>query len=192
MTTNSDTISVPSCSAPVVTPVTTTTTTTVAAPVLVAPIISVTKVPTLVSANSTGGLVQYDYAVSNTGTVAMNNISVNDNKCSPMTYLSGNLNGNSVMEVSEVWHYRCTANLSQTTSNTVTVTGQANGFTATAMANATVVINPAPTPAAPAVVVIPPAPSVAMVVPILPRTGYAPMEPNEFFQSLLQIFNRYY
>src|SRR3989344_1155855 len=105
---------------------------------------SITKVPSLLALLAAGGgSVAFDYAVSNIGTVAMSNVTVADNKCSPVTFLSGDTNGNLTLEVTETWNYRCTANVSQTTTNTVTATGQANGFTATDTAEATVVVGAA-------------------------------------------------
>jgi hypothetical protein len=185
VTTNADTISVPSCGAPVVTPVITT--------VLIPPSISVTKTPTLLSQSALGGLVAFDYAVSNTGTIAMSNITISDDKCSPVVYVSGDTNLNSQLDISEIWRYRCTSNISQTTTNTATVTGQANGYTARGTANTTVTVNaPAivtPPPAAPVMVVPVVVPS---VVPSLPKTGFAPLNEYEFFKNLLQIFTAHY
>jgi len=175
VTTNADTVSVPSCGAPIVIPTPTST--------LAQPLISVTKVPTLVSAlPDFGGSVQFDYAVSNIGPVAMSNVTVNDNKCSPTSFISGDTNNNSILEVGEVWHYRCTANVLQNTTNTVTATGQANGFTATATADANVIVNmpivvtPAPIIATPVIT-----PVVVPVIPKLPQTGYPPQEKSSLW-----------
>jgi len=181
VTTNNDTISVPSCGTSVVTPTPTPT------PTLADPVISVTKVPTLVSAFSTfGGSVQFDYAVSNIGPVAMSNVTVNDNKCSPAVFLSGDTNNNSMLEVGEVWHYRCTADVLQNTTNTVTATGQANGFTATATADANVIVN-MPVVVTPAPIIAPPVitPVVVPVVPKLPQTGYPPQEKNSLWNVII-------
>jgi hypothetical protein len=163
--------------------------------VLVPPLISITKVPTLVSSLSTGGgVIAFDYAVSNSGTVAMSNIIVVDNKCSPVNYISGDLNNNATLEVSEVWHYRCTANVTQTTTNIATATGQANGFTATNTATANVVVNAAAVVVTPPVVlpVMPPVvvPVVPVVTPTLPRTGFPPRQNTlwNIIQSLLASF----
>jgi hypothetical protein len=176
VTTNADTISVPSCSAPVVIPPT---------PTLVPPLISITKVPTLLSSLSTGGgTVQFDYAVSNSGTVAMSNITATDNKCSPVNYISGDTNNNLILEVSEVWHYRCIANVTQTTTNVATATGQANGFTATATASANVVVNAAAVVVTPPVVIVPPV-ITPVVIPTLPRTGFPPQEKSNLWSIII-------
>ncbi|MFA6006296.1 MAG: ice-binding family protein [Candidatus Paceibacterota bacterium] len=106
---------------------------------LMPPLISVKKVPSLVATlPAGGGTVAFDYAVSNVGTVAMSNITINDDKCSPVTFISGDTNGDLKLDVTETWNYRCTQNITQTTTNSVVVTGQANGFTATDSANAIV------------------------------------------------------
>jgi hypothetical protein len=169
VTTNTDTISAPSCGAPVIV--------STPAPVIAQPLISVTKIPTLVSSLTTGGgVVAFDYTVSNVGSVTMNNITVNDNKCSPISFISGDTNTNLQLETSETWKYRCTESISQTTTNTVTATGQANGFTATATADATVIVNLPPAVVAPTTVLLPPIITPPVVVPTLPKTGFPPKE----------------
>jgi uncharacterized repeat protein (TIGR01451 family) len=110
-------------------------------PLVVPPIIKVVKVANPTSLQNGPGLVTYNYAVSNTGVVAMSNITINDNKCSPVNFVSGDTNNDSKLDLLEIWKYNCTMTLSQTTTNTVVVTGQANGLTATDTANATVVVN---------------------------------------------------
>lgn len=108
---------------------------------LTPPLISVTKIPTPLALPSGSGSVTYDYTVLNVGTVAMGNVAVTDNKCATVAFLSGDTNGDVKLDVSEAWKYRCTTTLSETTTNTVTATGQANGFTAIDTANATVVVS---------------------------------------------------
>lgn len=107
---------------------------------LVPPLINVTKVPTPLALPGGAGSVTYDYLVTNLGTVGMLNVKVTDDKCANVTYVSGDLNSNSRLGINETWRYTCTTTLSQTTTNTVTATGQANGFTATDVASATVVV----------------------------------------------------
>ncbi|MBN2198182.1 hypothetical protein JW698_03300 [Candidatus Wolfebacteria bacterium] len=103
---------------------------------------SVTKIPTPLTI-SKGELVTYDYTVLNIGSVDINNVVVTDNKCSPVVFVSGDTNGDLKLNErqTETWKYRCTTTLSQTTTNTVTATGEANGFTAIDTANATVVVD---------------------------------------------------
>ena len=109
-------------------------------PSLPNPLISVKKVPTPLALPTGPGSVTYDYTVLNIGTIAMSNITVVDNKCSAVTYVSGDIDGDSNLDVNEVWNYRCTMALSQTTTNTVTATGQASGSVAVDTANATVIV----------------------------------------------------
>jgi type VI secretion system secreted protein VgrG len=107
----------------------------------VPPLISVVKIPTPLALPLGPGSVTYDYTVSNIGTVAMSNVTVVDNKCSTVGYISGDSNGDLKLDVNETWKYRCVAMLSQTTQNTVTATGQANGLIAVDTADATVVVS---------------------------------------------------
>lgn len=111
-----------------------------AGPAPVPPLISIVKIPTPLALPAGPGSVTYDYTVANIGTVAMGNIKITDDKCSPVQFVSGDTNGGSMLDVNETWKYRCTATLSQTTSNSVTASGDANGFTAVDTAHATVVV----------------------------------------------------
>ncbi len=52
----------------------------------------------------------------------------------------GDLNKNNLLESNESWILNCKTNLTQTTTNTGTVVGSANGLTATDFALATVVV----------------------------------------------------
>jgi len=83
----------------------------------------------------------------------LSNVSLMDDKCSPMKYISGDTNGNSKLDTIETWTYTCRTNLTKTTTNTARASGQANGLTARDFAIATVVVTN---------------------VPGLPTTGFAP------------------
>ena len=71
-----------------------------------------------------GDTVVYSYVVSNTGTTPLRNVIVTDDKCSPVTYISGDVNANNILETTEKWNYTCSAILSETTTNIATVTGK--------------------------------------------------------------------
>ncbi len=68
-----------------------------------------------------GNVVTYSYTVRNTGNSTLNTVTISDDKCSPVTFVSGDTNNNQQMEVTEVWAYRCTTTLTVDTLNTVTV-----------------------------------------------------------------------
>jgi hypothetical protein len=105
------------------------------------------KIPSPLTLPSGPGAVTYTYTVSNTGTVAMSNVILTDDKCAPVSLISGDSNSDSKLDISEAWTYQCTTTLTQTTTNTAKVSGQANGFTATDTAHATVVVSmPLPPP----------------------------------------------
>ena len=124
---------------------------------IVPPLIHITKTPSPLALKAGGGWVTYTKKVSNPGTVALSNVRVNDNKCGPVTYISGDTNRNSKLDTNETWTYTCKSRLAQTTTNTAVARGDANGLTARDFAIATVVVAlPAP------------------VVPKLPNTGLAP------------------
>jgi hypothetical protein len=104
------------------------------------PLIKVIKTPDPLALTSGGGSVTYTYTVTNPGTVALSNVTVTDNKVSPVTYVSGDVNGDKLLQPSETWIYTGTTNLTATTTDTATAIGSANGLTATGIASATVVV----------------------------------------------------
>jgi hypothetical protein len=126
----------------------------------VPPLIHVTKVPSPLTLLAGGGMVTYTNKVTNPGTVPLSNVKLTDDKCSPVKYISGDTNGNSKLDTTETWTYTCRTNLTKTTVNTVTASGEANGLTAKDFAIATVVVA---------------APNVA-AAPKLPNTGIGPDE----------------
>lgn len=86
------------------------------------PIIAITKIPTPLMLNSGPGLVTYDYVVSNPGRFwTLMDVVVTDDKCSPLKYISGDLNSDKKINLDEKWSYSCVMKLYSTTTNTVTV-----------------------------------------------------------------------
>jgi uncharacterized repeat protein (TIGR01451 family) len=104
------------------------------------PLIHVTKIPNPLTLLVGGGMVTYTEKITNPGTVALNNVTLVDNKCSPMKYISGDTNSDSKLDPSETWTYTCRTNLTKTTTNTAIAAGEANGFTVRDLAVATVVV----------------------------------------------------
>ena len=109
------------------------------------------KIPSPLTLLAGGGMVTYTEKITNPGTVPLNIVTLSDDKCSPVTFISGDTNGDSKLDPSETWTYTCETNLTSTTTNTARATGEANGFTVRDLAVATVVV--------------------AAAVPTLPKTG---------------------
>ncbi|HBD05096.1 TPA: hypothetical protein DCZ32_01405, partial [Candidatus Uhrbacteria bacterium] len=107
---------------------------------VVPPLIHITKVPSPLALLAGGGKVTYTKKVSNPGTVALSNVHVADDKCSPLKYISGDTNSDLKLDTTETWTYTCQTNLTKTTTNTAIATGEANGLTARDFAIATVVV----------------------------------------------------
>jgi hypothetical protein len=110
------------------------------------PLINVTKIPSPFALPGGAGVVNYTYTATNIGPVAMSNVWVKDNKCSPVNYVSGDTNSNSWLDLSETWIYRCAKTVSQTETNTATARGFYNGWDTYDTANATVVVGSSITP----------------------------------------------
>ncbi len=82
---------------------------------------------------SAAGPVTYTYLVTNPGTVVLSNIVVTDDKISPVIYVSGDTNGDTLLQPGETWVYTATANLTATTTNIATATGSTTGTPVTAV-----------------------------------------------------------
>jgi hypothetical protein len=154
----------------------------------ITPVIGITKVPDplALTSGSSSGLVTYHYTVWNVGRQrALANVTVVDDKCGPVTLISGDLNQNYKIEADESWNYACTTNLTKTTTNTAVATGYSDDpyhQITTARAVATVVVSePVPTVATSTVSLVVPLVSIVKVrslvpTPSLPDTGLAPKE----------------
>ena len=108
---------------------------------IVPPLIHVTKVPSPLKLVAGSGTVTYTEKISNPGTVALSNVRLTDDKCSPMKYISGDTNGDSKLDTTETWTYTCKTNLTKTTTNTAIASGEANDLTARDLAVATVIVS---------------------------------------------------
>jgi hypothetical protein len=119
------------------------------------PAIHIVKVanPTLLPVG--GGPVTYTYAVTNVGNVPLSNVTVVDDKCSPVVFLNGDTNNDAKLDLTETWHYSCTKTITVTTTNTAVSTGHwidpndpgKVDHTVTDQDQATVVVpRPTPTP----------------------------------------------
>jgi len=109
---------------------------------LLPPLINIVKVPSrLTPFLFGGGMVTYTYTVTNPGVVAMSDVTVTDNKCSPVSGPTGDINGNKLLDPGEIWTYTCRTNITASTMNTATAEGIANGLTAVGYAFATVLVS---------------------------------------------------
>jgi hypothetical protein len=54
-----------------------------------------------------GNPVAYAYAVRNTGNVPLSNVTVTDDKCGAAAYVTGDTNTNNLLDVTEIWTFRC-------------------------------------------------------------------------------------
>jgi hypothetical protein len=69
--------------------------------------------------------VTYTYQLSNTGDVELNTVTVTDDKCSP-AFVSGDTDGDSKLDTTEVWNYACSTPISLTSGVALTNTARAN------------------------------------------------------------------
>jgi len=87
-----------------------------------------------------GGSVTYTYVVTNTGNVPLTDVTVSDDKCSPVTYSSGDTDGDKKLDLTESWTFSCSATITANTTNTGTATGHDGEDTVTDTDQATVII----------------------------------------------------
>jgi len=95
---------------------------------VVEPGIQITKTASSASV-APGTQVTFTYTVVNTGDTDLVQVSVGDDKCSPVVLQSGDSDGDAVLDQDETWVYTCTQKISSTTTNVATVTGQTPGGT---------------------------------------------------------------
>ncbi len=121
------------------------------------PGINVEKSADPTTLGSGGGSVTYTYVVTNTGNVALSNVTIGDDKCSTITGPTGDADTIGLLEVDETWTYTCTMNVTATTTNTVVVEGTAGEDTVSDTDQATVTVGlelpatgtPSPSPSLP-------------------------------------------
>jgi uncharacterized repeat protein (TIGR01451 family) len=87
------------------------------------PNIHVEKTASTATLPAGGGSVTYTYVVTNTGNVPLTDVAVSDNKCSPVTYSSGDTNDDDILDQDESWTFNCTTTITETTTNTGVATG---------------------------------------------------------------------
>jgi hypothetical protein len=102
---------------------------------VVGPAIHVTKTASPTALTSGPGTVTFKYFLTNPGTVALSNVSVVDNKLSTVTYVSGDLNDDKLLQPSEIWVYTGRTTLRSTTTNVATASGTGSETVVTATAS---------------------------------------------------------
>jgi uncharacterized repeat protein (TIGR01451 family) len=70
-----------------------------------------------------GDLVEYTYVVTNPGDQTLSDVTVSDDKCAPVTYVSGDGNGDGQLDPDETWVYTCSQTIAVDTINTATASG---------------------------------------------------------------------
>jgi hypothetical protein len=111
------------------------------------PLIEVTKIPSPLTLSSGPGSVIYAYTTKNIGETPIISMWIKDDKCSDIKYVSGDINSDSSLDLTETWLYSCTKVVSQTETNTVTAYGKSReGWETYDTANATVVVKAALVP----------------------------------------------
>ncbi len=106
--------------------------------------IAIAKVASAPTVHS-GDNVTYTYTVTNIGENPLTSVVVVDDKCTPVVFGAGDIDGDKALDLTEAWTFTCVSSLTGTTTNIATATGtDPHGATPTANATATVtVIRPA-------------------------------------------------
>ena len=106
--------------------------------------ITVGHVPNYGMEIASGATVTYFYQITNSGADPVTNLTINDDKCTLVTYDGVNMDHNAdhKLDQDETWTYFCTTRLGATTSSTITVNGEVNGEKVAAGLAKTVVVPP--------------------------------------------------
>jgi hypothetical protein len=105
------------------------------------PAIYVSKTASPKALTSGPGWVTYTYVVTNVGILPLSDVSVTDDKVTAVTYVSGDTNGDHLLDPGEAWIYTARVRLYATTTNVATATGSAVAATATATATTRVTVS---------------------------------------------------
>ena len=87
------------------------------------PVIAIRKSASVSNLPAGGGPVTYTYKVTNPGNVGLTDVTVSDDKCPSVSYVSGDTNTNGALDQDETWTFTCSANLTETTTNIGTAAG---------------------------------------------------------------------
>lgn len=105
------------------------------------PLIGITSVPYPLALPKGPGKVTYHYAVKNfLLEVALADVQVADDHCSPVRFIEGDDNGNTRLDYSETWRFACTTKVSTTTRSMASTSGHTNDITTSHKAYATVIV----------------------------------------------------
>ncbi len=175
VTTDTDTITAPTCVIPPPEIINTSMGGIYSVP-WVTPVLSVTKIPTPQNLPLGPGEVTYAYTLKNPGTIPVLSITMTDDKCPNVIFTGGDLNNDTRLDTYETWTYVCRATLSQTTTNEIIARGiSSNGIPALSRASVTVPV------AIPNAIVLGTSTSIFLPTPttqypLLPNTGFPPQE----------------
>lgn len=159
------------------------TATATATVVVINPAIAIDKTASAASVQP-GTTVVYTYTVTNPGDVPLSAVTVSDDKCSPVTFVRGDVNLDKLLQVGETWEFEC-SQVQTGSRDTLTNVGTATGVdtlgqkvTSTdtvtiSVVAPSVIVRPAPEVAiAPAALSAPAAAPAVVAAPVtLPRTG---------------------
>ena len=70
-----------------------------------------------------GEEVMYTYEVTNPGDDPLSSVSVTDDRCRPVRFERGDIDGDGLLDTDEVWRYACSAVLDEDTTNLATAEG---------------------------------------------------------------------
>ncbi|MGB4593976.1 MAG: ice-binding family protein [Coriobacteriia bacterium] len=103
--------------------------------------IQITKTASPAALTSGPGSVTYTYTVTNPGDDPLSDVVVTDDKLSPVTYVSGDVNADGLLQSGETWVYTGTMRLTATTTNTATVIASEGGTTVSDTASVVVPVS---------------------------------------------------
>lgn len=150
------------------------------------PLVDVAKSADRMSLPVGGGEVTYTYRVTTPGPNPVRGITIEDDKCSPLTGPTGDINNDQRLDPEETWIYECRSFLRETTTNTVTVRGLSDDIEVTDNDFTSVVVEVPVAPVRQAAGETNPTIS-GTTVPGFPKTGHFEKYQSIYLGSILMI-----
>ncbi|MCK9361385.1 peptidoglycan-binding protein [Patescibacteria group bacterium] len=96
----------------------------------VPPLVNIKKIVTPPSLPTGPGPITFNYTLTNPGRIAMSDVTLTDDQCDNIRFVSGDENNNELIETNEIWTYVCDGTISQSSLSFARAHATGNGMEA--------------------------------------------------------------